>query len=169
MRPLAEQEFTKILPSKYLDLSNDLRALTLEIMEQTIHKARWSDFMPNNGMAKFARALAKDLKRPFIPYFGWSQGGGEHQTFKGMSVEIPNVQYLRPIAAPLLLVSRDIPGNIYWSRRFNDDAPVISHGVIKSYTTFYFRGQEGLEIFNNWLSRTQNDPDMRKALKLPPK
>jgi len=168
MRPLAEQEFTKILPSKYLDLSNDLRALTLEIMEQTIHKARWSDFMPNNGMAKFARALAKDLKRPFVPYFRWSQGSV--QTFMGMTVEIPNAQYLRPITAPLLLITKDmLPGYSNWTRRFQPDAPVVSHHTIKSYTTFYFRGQEGLELFNNWLSRTQNDPDMRKALKLPPK
>lgn len=165
MRPLAEQEFTKILPSKYLDLSNDLRALTLEIMEQTIHKSRWSDFMPNNGMVKFARALAKDLKRPFIPYFRWNH---HVRGFAGMSVEIPNKQFLRPISAPLLLASKEMP-NKWWPRNFEDTNPVLSHNTIKAYTTFYFKGQEGLELFNNWLSRTQNDPDMRKALKLPPK
>lgn len=165
MRPTAEQEFTQILPNKYLDLTNDLRALTLEIMEQTIFRARWSEFMPNNGMTKFARALAKDLRRPFIPYFRWSQGS----SFKGMSVEIPNVRYLNPIVAPLLLVSKEVAGGMYWSRRFEETAPIVSYASIKSYTTFYFKGAEGLEIFNNWLHRTQNDPDMRGALKLPPK
>lgn len=165
MKPVAEQEVSSILPSKYLDLSNDLRALTLEIMEQTIHKARWSDFMPNNGMGKFARALAKDLKRPFIPYFRWHH---HNDGFKGMSVEIPNKHYLRPISAPLLLASHEMT-NAWWPRNFDENNPVLTHTTIKAYTTFYFRGQEGLEIFTNWLNRTQEDTDMRRALKLPPK
>lgn len=165
MRPEHDAQFNQILPPKYLDLSNDLRALTLEIMEHTIHKARWSDFMPNNGMQKFARALAKDLKRPFIPYFRWHH---HTQGFKGMTVEIPNKQFLRPICAPLLLASKEV-GNKWWPRNFDDSNPVLSHNIIKSYTTFYFKGQEGLEIFTSWLNRTQEDPDMRRALKLLPK
>lgn len=167
MRPEQDAQFNQILPSKYLDLTNDLRAITLEIMENTIHKARWSDFMPNNGMQKFARALAKDLKRPYIPYFRWSAGGSSN-IFKGMSVEIPNVQFLRPITASLLLVSKETTES-YWSHRLSDSAPVVSHSSIKAHTTYYFRGQEGLEIFNHWLARTQEDPDMRRALKLLPK
>lgn len=165
MRPEADQQFTQILPTKYLDLTNDLRAITLEIMNNTIFRGRWSEFMPNNGMTKFARALAKDLKRPFIPYYKWN-----HHTkgYVGMSVEIPNVQYLRPICSPLLLASKAMP-NQWWPRNFNEDNPVLTHHTIKAYTTFYFKGQEGFEIFNNWLARTQEDPDMRRALKLPPK
>lgn len=163
MRPIAEQEFTTILPTKYLDLTDALRATTQEILEHTIHMARWSEFMPNGGMKKFARALAKDLKRPYVPYFKW-----HHHTlgYKGMSVEIPNKQFLSPIVAPLLLVSKTAP-NVYVSRRFEDDQPIISHAEIKAYTTFYFRGSEGTEIFNNWLSRCREDTDMRRALKLP--
>ena len=164
MKTVAEQEVSSILPSKYLDLSNDLRALTLEIMEQTIHKARWSAFMPNNGMTKFARAMAKDLKRPFIPYFKWARA---HDGIMGMSVEIPNLHYLSPVRAPLSLVAKE--GNAWWSRNFDENSSTISYVKIKSYTTFYFKGQEGIEIFNNWLARTQEDPDMRRALKLPPK
>lgn len=164
MRPEHDAQFTQILPTKYLDLTNDLRAITLEIMNNTIFRGRWSDFMPNNGMIKFARALAKDLKRPFVPYYRWS-----HHTkgFVGMSVEIPNVQYLRPVNAPLNIVAKDAIA--YMSRNFEADAPTIARQVAKSYNTYYFKGQEGLEIFNNWLARTQEDPDMRKALKLPPK
>lgn len=159
-----DNEAPVMLPTKYLDLTNDIRAITLEIMNNTIFRARYSDFMPNNGMQKFARALAKDLKRPFVPYFRWN-----HHTrgIVGMSVEIPNVQYLRPITAPLNIVAKDAIA--FMSRNFEPDAPVVARQVAKSYNTYYFRGQEGMEIFNNWLARTQEDPDMRRALKLPPK
>ena len=165
MRPEHDAQFTQILPTKYLDLTNNLRAITLEIMNNTLFKARWSEFMPNNGMTKFARALAKDLKRPFIPYYRWN-----HHTkgYVGMSVEIPNVQYLRPLRASLLLASKEMP-NQYWARNFDENNPVLTHNTIKAYTTFYFKGQEGLEIFTQWFNRTQEDPDMRRALKLLPK
>lgn len=164
MRPEHDAQFTQILPTKYLDLTNDLRAITLEIMNNTIFKGRWSGFMPNNGMIKFARALAKDLKRPFVPYYRWN-----HHTkgFVGMSVEIPNVNYLRPLRSPLDLVAKDALG--YMQRNFDESAPTVSRQIIKSYNTYYFKGQEGLEIFNHWFARTQEDPDMRRALKLPPK
>jgi hypothetical protein len=140
-----------MLPETYMKLSDDLRALTLEIMGCTIHEERSSDYMTNSGMSKFAKQIARELKRPYIPYIRLTEYA---------RLEIPNKKYLDVLHAPLRLVAV--------KREFATFDMPVRYEALKAYTTYNFRG-EGLTIFHTWLQRTQADPDMRKALKLPPK
>lgn len=154
------------LPPAYLTLTDDLRALTLEITMHTIFKARHSDFMTNNGMIKYARQIAKELKRPFVPYYKWKH----HTTgIVGLSIDVPNKKFLAPIHAPLQLISTSGPNrSLIYASQFGDHLPLVTRQSIKSYTSYVFNGGEGIAFFEDFLARTQQDPDMRKALKLPP-
>jgi len=152
MRPIAEQEFSSILPATYLDLSNDLRAITLEILNNTIHYTRSSEFMSNNGMVVFAKRIAKDLGRPYIPRSDWW-------------IEIPLKKYLDPVHAPLRLVA--VKTSLGAQRL--PDVPHIGVRENTLYATYRCYTDEGRQLLQQWFVRTQEDPDMRKALKLPPK
>ncbi len=154
------------LPPAYLTLTDDLRALTLEIMNQTIFKAHHSGFMPNNGMINYVRQIAKELKRPFVPYYKWKH----HSTgIVGISIDVPNKQFLAPIHAPLQLISAEGPSrSMIYASQFGNNRPLVTRQSIKSYTSYVFNGDMASKIFEDFLARTQQDPDMRKALKLPP-
>lgn len=138
------------LPPSYVTLSDQLRDLTHQIINQTIHRQQSSPFMNNNGMIQFAKQICKELKRPYIPYGNtW--------------IDIPKKKYLNALHAPLKLVAKPLDRG--WTPNYNEAHVQFSENTV--YTSYRFYTDEGLDLFRQWLARTKVDPEMRMALRLP--
>lgn len=150
MRPEPAAQFDVAMPKQYIELTTELQALTLEIVNNTIFRERHNYHM---NMVPYARDIVNSLKRPFIMY---------SRSDSYVRIEIPNKKYLTPIRAPLdLAVS---PGATSVSTH-----SIGRNDYIKAHATFYFHGAGNVAVFDQWLARTQEDPEWRKALRLPPK
>ncbi len=158
MQHVSEREINALLPPTYLTLSNDLRSVTIEIMNNTMDFQRHSEYMTNNGMVVFARQIAKELGRPFMPY--------RHGTLNAW-IEVPNLKYLEPVHAPLRLVAK--PWQNRWKYEDQNDTPLVEFARKSKYTEYRFNSEEGVKIFESWKERVLSEPDLRAALKLPPK
>lgn len=147
---VTEAEINQLFPDEYLTLTGDIRAVTLEIMNNTIHRQRNSPFMNNSGMVQYAKTICKNLKRPYIPYgTTW--------------IDIPKKKFLDPIHAPLKLVAHKLQGG--WMADQEHDVMYTENTV---YVGYRFVTETGCAVFRDWFKRTQTDPDMRRALRLPP-
>jgi hypothetical protein len=127
-------------------------------MNNTMHFQRHSEYMTNNGMVVFARQIAKELGRPFMPYRCGTLNAW---------IEVPNVTFLQALHAPLRLVAK--PQIPRWNVHDKQDIPVVEFTKKSKYTEYRFNGEEGVKIFESWKERALSDPTLRNALRLPSK
>lgn len=123
------------------------------------------------------RALAKELKRPFL----WAIAGNAYTYHPGGGKEgfiaycvVPRRRYLDPVVAPLLLVAREVP------HYTSTDTPCFVRPPHAPYQRpdgtmmqpvptvyeFTFQGPEGKQLFDGWRKRLHTDPTCRAALRL---
>lgn len=132
------------------------------------YTSRERDLSPKPSLRAFVRAVAKDLKRPFLvaqttTYFAWTTGGRDKKSTPVQTptaLTIPKTIGLSSVYSGLLLASPE-PSNDRWAQ---NGLPLWRHDT-KTTVTFFFQG-EGLQAFHNFIEQCRTNPVFRIALKI---
>jgi len=143
------------LPKTYTEvtilLESLIKTLTLQgyYMEPEGHKV-----VPYGTLSKIMRQCAKDMKRPFVHIkreYAYGIGGWN---MSGMSITMPKLKYMSPIANVLMLAAKETD--------YMKD-PIHT----RYYTSLWYFRFNDLDLFLDFLEQLHTRPEFRKALRLP--
>lgn len=127
-------------------------------------------YVPETTMRKVARAMASELKRPFVIAGKYYQRKYDHRTdhgrpwselpiiFSHAHLQVPRVKYMSPIINPLMLASE--PRSYRYNYR-GEQANAITHYFACKWISFHFKDAQ---IFDDYLAQVTSVPEMRAAI-----
>jgi hypothetical protein len=108
---------------------------------------------------KYFRALARDMKRPFVWF---SVGSGSFA-----ELHIAKRKYCAPLMSSLWLVGSQSDTVIYHYNRYHGcPSDGVYYQNISDHTEFWFRGEQAVAIAKAHVASFHVDPDKRRALRL---
>lgn len=110
------------------------------------------------GMAhKTARKVAQEIGMHFI-YATRSNWG---DLVGRVALSVPKSKASHVLVSALLLVAKDGAKTLDYRER--KETPLIYYPQVRGYF-FVFCGEEGLELFDNWLNQVKADKDFKRAI-----
>lgn len=113
------------------------------------------------AVRKLVRRIARNQRRPFI--VAWTHAGSLQWE---AGLKLPYRKMLEVPRTFLLMSAENVDKYQRW-RRPDGTTPPVSRSAYTTYEIYRFVGDQGRQVFENWVSRCKNDPAWRRALKLP--
>jgi hypothetical protein len=123
----------------------------------------------NTAMNRYLRQVARDLKRPYVKVEHYVRGDWDASSlsYTGRRDEwwltMPRRRYTSPLVAHFLLL--DPPP--FFSSHLSG-LSLVRGAQFGSTWQYRFAGANGYALLEHWLKQCREDPDFRKALRLPP-
>lgn len=106
------------------------------------------------------RSIAQRAKRPFVrAYVTWNRDVNGIVFPDRVTLVVPKRKYLSPIIAPLCLAP-----NIGTYYNASVERPLSWWNNTQNFYFYFY----GMDIWNGFEARMTTDPDMRRAMRLPP-
>lgn len=130
-------------------------------------------FIPPQTVRRIVRAVAKDLRRPFVEvgtiYTVYEFNAATQRweptdpILLGGFIKVPKRKYLTPLVAPLMAGDKGLPPRPF---KHKDPEPGIYSRHGKTYWLFHIHD---FDLFKSYLEAIKEDDHIRAALRLPPK